>query len=1023
VPDADLNRLTGGLSELCHRRAPDEKWLLAPSLRVGFGWLDSVARSGRPLINVRVKTLGGMALELTQPEMARLGLEYLQGAGGEVLLAGILERLRDKGGGYLSGLDASQGLTRAVLGSINNLRMAGLAPGDLDVGDFEVELKGRQVRTLLREYEKELIASGLVDYAGALTIATRRLAGERPAITGGTLVILPGDMEAELKGLERALWSAIPEESRVVLPVDQPGEEGGRDTDAALLGWVLDPTAAPEPAGDGTAGLFRATGEVNEVREVFGRCARNGIPLDEVELIHTDTVTYVPLVYELACRLEPDEAGEVPVTFAEGIPVRYSRPARALLSWLSWIDEEFAQPTLVQMIEYGLLEVGGAAGEAPPLSQLGALLKALPIGGGRERYLEVLDRGVARLEERASGRTQRLRKVRDLARDLLEWATDEKDGQAAVLDGAAAFLEKRARCSGRFDEYCGEFLLEKIGELADCVREGDAVGLKPRVWLAELAGESNAGGQGPRPGRMYVTSLSTGGYSGRAHTFIVGLDDGRFPGTGSQDPILLDGERGRMSDDLSTGAGRLAGRNREFALLLSRLRGTVTLSYSCRDIIDDREAFPSPVILSAYRILSGSHGGDVAGFLEWIPDPVSFAPEEPGGSIDPTGWWLWRRCVAGGVEVPEEAVASQFKNLARGLEARRARESDDFTAYDGYVPRAGKDGDPTSESGPVLSARRLETLGRCPMEYFFRYVLEIEPPEEYQAAPGVWLGASEKGLLLHAVFQEFMFRVGNRGVPPEYGRDIGLLEEILEERIALLKAENPPPGVEVFERERRELLEVVRIFLSEEEECCRTASPAYFEVAIGVPPEEAGTALDAPDPVEIMLPGGDRVRVRGKIDRVDEVAGSGGKMFLVWDYKTGSSYAYDRADPFKGGRHVQNALYLALVESRLGEVHTGAEAVGFGYFFPGIREHGERIRWTKAELDGYGRLVERLCRMAAGGCFPFSNDEDDAGFSDYRNAFGDTAAAAEAIGRKLRNEENDALAAFRELRDIEVGDG
>lgn len=661
MPDTELNRLTVGLSDLCYRRAPDEKWLLAPSRRVGFGWLDSVARSGQPLVNVRVRTLRGMALELAQPEMARLGLQYLQGVKAEVIMAGVLERSRDKGGGYLSGVDESQGLTRAVLGSIEDLRLAGLCPGDLDAGEFEVELKGRQVRTLLLEYEKELVESGLVDYAGALAIATRRLAGEGPAMTGGALVIMPADMEAELKGMERSLWSAVPGESRVVLPVDQPGEEGGGRADAALLGWVLDPTAAPEPAGDGSAGIFRATGEVNEVREVFGRCAQNGIPLDEVELIHTETTTYVPLVYEFACRLEQDEAGEVPVTFAEGIPVRYSRPARALLSWLSWIGSDFEQQVLVRMVEEGLLEIGEHGGEAPALSQLGALLKALPIGGGRERYLEVLGRSVARLEERASGRAERLREVRDLARDLLEWVTDEKDGQAAVLDGAAAFLEKRARCSGRFDEYCREFLLEKIGELADCVREEDTAGLKPRVWLAELAGESQAGGQGPRPGCMYVTPLSAGGHSGRAHTFIVGLDDGRFPGAGSQDPILLDGERGRMSDELSTGAGRLARRNREFALLLSRLRGTITLSYSCRDIIDDRAAFPSPVLLSAYRILSGSREGDVAGFLEWTPDPVSFAPEEPGCSIDLTGWWLWRLCVAGGVEDP------RGKRLPRGL--------------------------------------------------------------------------------------------------------------------------------------------------------------------------------------------------------------------------------------------------------------------------------------------------------------------------------------------------------------------
>ncbi|MBU4302013.1 MAG: hypothetical protein KKE56_04535, partial [Actinobacteria bacterium] len=717
MPDADLNRLTGGLSELCRRRVLDEKWLIAPSLRVGFQWQGSVARSGQPLVNVRVMTLGSMALEVAHPEMARLGLEYIRGIRAEVILAGILERSRDTGDGYLSGLGASHGLTRAVLGSINDLRLAGLAPGNLEAGKFEVEQKGRQVRDFQREYEEETSARGLVDYAGVLAIATRCLARERFA-AGGALVILPGDMEVELKGLERAFWSAVPKESRVALPVDIPGEEGEGKTDAALLGWIKDPYGAPVTVGDGSARIFRATGEVNEVREVIRRCAEGGIQLDEVELIHTDTATYVPLVYELACRLEPDEAGEVPVTFAEGIPVSYSRPARALLLWLSWIGEGFAQPVMVRMIEDGLLEAGGGRGGG---SYQGAIMKALPIGFGRERYLEALCRSIARLEKRASrlerdddgagGATERvarrmdgLRELQGLARDLLEWAPDEGDGQAAVLDGAVAFLEKSARCSDRFDQYSREFLLEKIRELADCVREEDAAGLKPRVWLAELAGESHVGGQGPRPGHLYVAPLRAGGHSGRAHTFIVGLDDGRFPGAGGQDPILLDGERGRMSGELTTGAGHLARRNREFALLLSRLRGSVTMSYSCRNIIDDREAFPSPVLLSAYRILTGSHGGEVADFLAWLPDPASFAPHQPGRSIDPTGWWLWRLCVAGGVVNPEEAVALCFKNLERGLEARRAREGDAFTAYDGYVPRAGEDEDPTGEGGSVLSA-------------------------------------------------------------------------------------------------------------------------------------------------------------------------------------------------------------------------------------------------------------------------------------------------------------------------------
>ena len=77
------------------------------------------------------------------------------------------------------------------------------------------------------------------------------------------------------------------------------------------------------------------------------------------------------------------------------------------------------------------------------------------------------------------------------------------------------------------------------------------------------------------------------------HTFIVGLDDGRFPGAGLQDPILLDEERKRLSKNLRTSSGELARRIDLFAVLFARLRGTITLSYSCYDLADDREMFPA----------------------------------------------------------------------------------------------------------------------------------------------------------------------------------------------------------------------------------------------------------------------------------------------------------------------------------------------------------------------------------------------------------------------------------------------
>ncbi len=214
-------------------------------------------------------------------------------------------------------------------------------------------MKGRELAALLAGYEDELHATGQVDYAGVLRLA----AAQTQSLPSGAMLLLPEDLEHELSLLDRALWQAIPAGRRVILETDHPGEAPEAPlTDAACLRWLATPTAAPATPGDGTATIFRAVGEVNEVREALSRCLAEGLALDEVEILYTDSGTYLPLLYEFASRLWGEQ---LPVTFIEGLPVRYSRPARALLGWLTWVREDFAQAALVRLIQDGLLEIAG----------------------------------------------------------------------------------------------------------------------------------------------------------------------------------------------------------------------------------------------------------------------------------------------------------------------------------------------------------------------------------------------------------------------------------------------------------------------------------------------------------------------------------------------------------------------------------------------------------------------------------------------------------------------------------------
>ena len=507
---------------------------------------------------------------------------------------------------------------------------------------------------------------------------------------------------------------------------------------------------------------------------------------------------------------------------------------------------------------------------------------------------------------------------------------------------------------------------------------------------------------------MHVANVLSGGHSGRPHTFIVGLDDSRFPGSRLQDPILLDEERRGLSKELRTSSSDLARRIELVARLFARLRGTVTLSYSCFNLMDDREMFPSSIVLSAFRILSGQREGDQAALNQWLGPAASFAPNAIEKALTESEWWLWRMSEKAEVVDPSSLVAARYPHLGRGFELAQMRRSDEFTVFDGRLPIPGPELDLTSSAGPTVSASRLETLGQCPLKYFFRYVLDLEPPAELAIDPSVWLDPLARGSLLHEVFELFLKELINAQALPDALRDEPRLMAILEERIGHYRNEIPPPSEAVFRREQARLRRTARIFLREEAEYCRETGnrPLYLEVAIGLKATASGTKLDTDLPVPVKLPDGSSLRARGRIDRVDQVAGRGPNVFAIWDYKSGGTWKYTQEPrPFWAGRVVQHALYMFVMNARLADMakeYPGARVERFGYFFPSEKASGERIEYTAEQLEDGRKVLARLARIAAAGAFLATTTADkDCGYCDYRGICGDVEAVAAASAGSL----------------------
>ena len=151
-----------------------------------------------------------------------------------------------------------------------------------------------------------------------------------------------------------------------------------------------------------------------------------------------------------------------------------------------------------------------------------------------------------------------LQALSGLALSLLHLAPAEQDSPTAIVDKGLEFLESYARDINKLDHFAVEKLSSELRDMRHWLTYTDSPATVDLwKWLEELPRESMIMGSGPQPGKIHVDNIHNGGHTGRPYTFIVGLDDSRFPGAGIQDPLLLDGERRAISDDLPTAAGRL----------------------------------------------------------------------------------------------------------------------------------------------------------------------------------------------------------------------------------------------------------------------------------------------------------------------------------------------------------------------------------------------------------------------------------------------------------------------------------
>ncbi|HYA48189.1 MAG TPA: PD-(D/E)XK nuclease family protein, partial [Burkholderiales bacterium] len=811
-------------------------------------------------MNLRFVTLTSLAQEILEnsgtgapgrPLTVSAELAVVDRTFRELLAGGGLE--------YFGRAGASPGLVRTLFRALQDLRLDGLASGDLRPECFLVPRKGQELALLLGRFERALEEAGSLDAASLIARAGREAAsGPSPsawhlclrdvpmrrveaelvrAAGGGKLVLVPGD---PVFGLSRPRYCWP-------LPEDKPDESA-----ASRLSWLFAPSEAPPRKGEKAPGIFRALGPGNECREILRRIYSGKVRFDEVEVLSPPGSLHPIIFHILAVRTG------LPVTFGNGLPVSFTSPGRLFFGLADWLEDNLSVDRLCRLLAGGDLVLPSAP-EGPPLPARAACrhLTAAMIGWGRDRYLDRLralragreaDLERAGREEREeTGETPAEREGRLRAEmaeidgllsglgRLFEALPDTEPGWAHDLREASASFLKIMATFGRTvsgtDAEARDALRARLEEIRDEAHDA-GLSLKEALDMLREAGATlRVGASPPRPGHLHVSDCLSGGRSGRPVTFMAGLDEASFPGRGLQDPVLLDEERIALSASLPTAADSLRAGLFGLASVLAGLRGMVALSYPSFDITEDRASFPSSVILQAYRLGKSDPGLDYSSLERDLPDASGFVPEVLENAFDEADWWLARLAGAGRTTAGPASVEANFIDLASGLAADAARAGDLLTAYDGLVDVAAvRDRiDPVAGRKAVMSATRLELLARCPFGYFLRHVLGLKPPDAVEFDRSRWLDPLQRGSLVHAVLCDFMREVTARGEKVAALRHKTLMADTAARHIDRWRAEVPPPSETVFESERRDILESLDVFLAAEENRKEEVQPLEFE--------------------------------------------------------------------------------------------------------------------------------------------------------------------------------------------------
>jgi len=805
-----------------------------------------------------------------------------------------------------------------------------------------------------------------------------------------------------------------------------------------LQGHLFADTAPPERDVDETVTVLSAPGEMHECVEIARRIAaeaRRGVPFDRIAVLLHDPVRYAPYLQEALAR-----AG-IPAYFARG--TRRPEPGgRALLALLACAAENLSARRFAEYLSLAEVPDPDRPREDEPTISSDAELAPAAMGSdleveGTATLVDIVDASdpvpVIDGTARAPWRWERLLVDAAVIGSAERWRKrlwglgNELRAQRAEIaddDARAAGLERRIIDLAHLGEVAmpilsmldaaprdaswGDWLKFLHGLVDLAIRDREPVlaalaELEPmapvgpvgldevRLVLNDRLGRLEAPRRVRRYGAVFVAP--PGRARGMAFDVVIvpGLAERMFPRKLTEDPILSDAARARLSPYLARIERRAGAERLALRIAAGAARERAMFSYSRVDLDQGRPRVPS---FYALEILKAAEGR-LPGFDELASRAASQpaarlswpAPANPGDAIDDAEFDLAVLDKLVDADPQTTIGAANYLlganvHLARALRMRARRWLRRWTPADGLV-------DPDAAALAALrkhqlSARSysptaLQNFAACPYRFFLQAVHRLEPREEPEAIET--LDPLTRGGLFAEVQYEILSALRELDVLPLGPEDLEDASALLDERLDAVAERWHDELAPAIERVWLDGIEGIRADLRE---WMRRAAedpehwrPEWFELGFGLSDRAQADPHSSAEPAAIE--GG--LALRGSIDLLERHPDG---RIRVTDHKTGKVRA---AKDFVigGGKTLQPVLYALAAERVLGEkIYAGRL-----YYCTAAGGYEERVVEINDEARRAAReFVSIIKKSLAEGFLPAAPDDGECEWCDYKRVCG-----------------------------------